>query len=189
MSKQNLPIDIPETITHYSGTRTEQNLWIAFIGESMARNRYDYYASVAKKAGYEELADLLRHTAENEKEHAKIWFKKLSQLGEVDENLIQAIENEHLEWTEMYPQMAIDAREDGYDDIAMLFDGAAKIEKHHEERFKEYLSRLKAGTVFYNGQPIMWECRNCGHIMFGTEPPATCPVCNHPMAYFQKAEQ
>lgn len=171
------------------GTQTEQNLWTAFAGESQARNKYTYFASVAKKEGYEQIRAIFEETANNEKEHAKIWFKELGALGTTAENLASAAEGENYEWTDMYEGFAKTAKEEGFDRIAYLFTEVAKIEKEHEERYRKLLQNVENGTVFKSEQPKMWICRNCGHIHFGEEAPNVCPVCAHPQSYFeQRAE-
>ncbi len=167
------------------GTKTEKNLWEAFAGESQARNKYTYFASAAKKEGYEQIAAIFQETADNEKEHAKIWFKKLQGIGNTMENLAHAAAGENMEWTDMYVRMAKEAREEGFDDIAKLLDGVAKVEKEHEERYKKLLQSLKEGKVFKKEQPVVWHCRNCGYLIEGTEAPTVCPICDHPKAHFQ----
>ena len=169
----------------YAGTKTEKNLWEAFAGESQARNKYTYFASVAKKAGYEQIAELFLKTAENEKEHAKLWFKALGELGDTAENLLHAAEGENAEWTDMYERMARDAEEEGFSDLAAQFRGVAAIEKSHEERYRALLHNVEAKEVFEKSGVTVWECRNCGHIVVGTKAPDVCPVCNHPQAYFE----
>ncbi len=169
----------------YSGTKTEKNLWEAFQGESMARNKYTYFASVAKKAGYEQIAALFLKTAENEKEHAKLWFKALGELGSTEENLLAAAEGESHEWTDMYERMAREAEEEGFTELAAQFRGVAAIEKEHEERYRKLLSNIEAMEVFKKSGVMVWECRNCGHIVVGTEAPEVCPVCNHPQSFFE----
>lgn len=169
----------------YSGTKTEKNLWEAFAGESQARNKYTYFASVAKKAGFEQIADLFLKTADNEKEHAKLWFKELGLLGSVEENLLHAAEGEHAEWTDMYDRMAKDAEEEGFTELAKQFRGVAVIEKMHEERYRALLKNVKEMEVFRKSGVTIWECRNCGHVVVGLEAPDLCPVCNHPQAYFE----
>lgn len=169
----------------YAGTKTEKNLWEAFAGESQARNKYTYFASVAKKAGYEQIAALFLHTAENEKEHAKLWFKALGELGDTAENLLHAAEGENAEWTDMYERMAREADEEGFHELAEQFRGVAAIEKVHEERYRKLLSNVKAMEVFKKSGVTVWECRNCGHIVVGTTAPEVCPVCKHPQAYFE----
>ena len=169
----------------YAGTKTEQNLWEAFAGESQARNKYTYFASVAKKAGYEQIAALFLATAENEKEHAKLWFKELSQLGTTEENLLHAAEGENAEWTDMYERMAKDAEAEGFTELAAKFRGVAAIEKSHEERYRKLLQNVETKQVFEKSGVQIWECRNCGHIVVGTKAPEVCPVCNYPQAYFE----
>ena len=169
----------------YSGTRTEKNLWEAFAGESQARNKYTYFASVAKKAGYEQIAALFLQTAENEKEHAKLWFKALGELGDTAENLLHAAEGENAEWTDMYDRMAREADEDGFPELAAQFRGDAAIEKAHEERYRALLKNVETKAVFEKSGVTIWECRNCGHIVVGTAAPELCPVCKHPQAYFE----
>ena len=169
----------------YAGTKTEKNLWEAFAGESQARNKYTYFASVAKKAGYEQIAALFLKTAENEKEHAKLWFKALGELGDTPANLLHAAEGENAEWTDMYDRMAKEADEEGFHDLAEQFRGVAAIEKMHEERYRALLHNVEAMEVFEKSGVTMWECRNCGHVVVGTKAPEVCPVCNHPQAYFE----
>ena len=173
------------TTNKYAGTRTEKNLEAAFAGESMARNKYTYYASVAKKNGYEQIAALFLKTAENEKEHAKLWFRHLGGLGTVAENLLHAAEGENYEWTDMYDRFAREADEEGFHELAEQFRGVAAIEKHHEERYRALLRNVEAAEVFRKAGVSVWECRNCGHIVIGTEAPDICPVCFHPQAYFE----
>ena len=169
----------------YAGTKTEQNLREAFSGESQARNKYTYFASVAKKAGYEQIAELFLKTAENEKEHAKLWFKALGGLGTTAENLVSAAEGENYEWTDMYDRMAREADEEGFHDLAEQMRGVAAIEKTHEERYRALLNNVETKTVFEKSGVQIWECRNCGHIVVGTKAPELCPVCKHPQAYFE----
>lgn len=169
----------------YAGTKTEQNLLEAFAGESQARNKYTYFASVAKKAGYEQIAELFLKTADNEKEHAKLWFKELAMLGDTPANLLHAAEGENAEWTDMYERMAKDAEEEGFTALAAKFRGVAAIEKRHEERYRALLNNIETKQVFEKAGISMWECRNCGHVVIGTAAPAVCPVCNHPQAYFE----
>ena len=169
----------------YAGTKTEKNLWEAFAGESQARNKYTYFASVAKKAGYEQIAALFLQTAENEKEHAKLWFKALGELGDTAENLLHAAEGENAEWTDMYDRMAKEADEEGFHALAEQFRGVAAIEKAHEERYRALLKNVETKAVFEKSGVTMWECRNCGHLVVGTKAPEVCPVCNHPQAYFE----
>ena len=169
----------------YAGTKTEKNLREAFAGESQARNKYTYFASVAKKAGYEQIAALFLQTAENEKEHAKLWFKALGELGDTAENLLHAAEGENAEWTDMYDRMAKEADEEGFHDLAEQFRGVAAIEKAHEERYRALLKNVQTKAVFEKSGVTMWECRNCGHLVVGTKAPEVCPVCKHPQAYFE----
>jgi len=173
----------------YAGTKTEKNLWEAFAGESQARNKYTYFASVAKKAGYEQIAALFLQTAENEKEHAKLWFKALGELGDTPTNLLHAAEGENAEWTDMYERMAKDAEEEGFPELAAQFRGVAAIEKMHEERYRALLHNVETMEVFKKSGVTMWECRNCGHVVVGLEAPAVCPVCNHPQAYFEMRKE
>ncbi|MFW5630234.1 MAG: rubrerythrin [Acetivibrio ethanolgignens] len=172
------------------GTRTEANLMAAFAGESQARNKYSYYASKAKKEGYVQIASIFEETANNEKEHAKIWFKLLHDgIGSTIDNLKDAAEGENYEWTDMYAAFAEDARKEGFDEIAALFEGVAAIEKEHEERYRKLLANIEDGIVFSRGGDMIWQCANCGHIVIGKKAPEVCPVCAHPQAYFQiKAE-
>ena len=169
----------------YAGTKTEKNLWEAFAGESMARNKYTYFASKAKKAGYEQIAALFLKTADNEKEHAKLWFKELNELGETPENLLHAAEGENAEWTDMYERMAKEAEEEGFAELAARFRGVAAIEKAHEERYRALLNNIETQQVFAKAGIQVWECRNCGHLVVGEKAPEVCPVCNHPQAYFE----
>ena len=173
------------------GTRTEANLMAAFAGESQARNKYSYYASQAKKDGYVQIANIFEETAANEREHAKIWFKLLhgGAVPGTLENLADAANGENYEWTDMYATFAKEAREEGFDQIAELFEGVAKIEKEHEERYRKLIANIEGGLVFSRDGDRIWQCSNCGHIVIGREAPEVCPVCNHPKAYFQiKAE-
>ena len=171
------------------GTKTEANLWAAFAGESQARNKYTYYASKAKKDGYVQISALFEETAAQEKEHAKMWFKLVHGIGDTAANLKDAAAGEEDEWTDMYPRMAKEAREEGFNEIADLFEGVAKIEKAHMERYKKLLSNIEQGVVFSKDGDCVWQCSNCGHLHFGKQAPETCPVCNHPQSYFQlKAE-
>ena len=169
----------------YAGTQTEKNLREAFSGESQARNKYTYFASKAKKEGYVQIAKLFEETANNEKEHAKIWFKLLDGIGSTPENLEAAAQGENYEWTDMYKTFAEEAREEGFDHIAYLFENVGKIEKEHEERYRALLANVKNGEVFKKGSIVVWECSNCGHIVIGEQAPQMCPVCAHPQAYFQ----
>ena len=173
------------------GTKTEQNLREAFAGESMARNKYTYYASKAKKEGYEQIAALFLETANNEKEHAKLWFKLLhdSEVPDTATNLLDAAEGENYEWTDMYDRMAKEAREEGFDRIAYLFEAVGKIEKEHEERYRKLLANVEGGLVFSRDGDMLWQCANCGHIHVGKQAPNMCPVCEHPQAYFQLLAQ
>ncbi len=168
------------------GTKTEANLATAFAGESQARNKYTYYASQAKKEGYEQIAAIFQETANNEKEHAKIWFKLLHDgIGDTAENLKDAAEGENYEWTDMYAKFAEEAKEEGFTKIAFLFESVAKIEKEHEDRYKALIKNLQDGAVFEKDGEFAWICRNCGHIHFGKSAPSVCPVCAHPQAYFE----
>jgi len=167
------------------GTKTEQNLLAAFAGESQARNKYTYFAKVARKEGYEQIAALFEETAANEQEHAKLHFKLLGKLGTTMENLEHAAGGEHYEWTEMYPNFAKEAEEEGFGNVAKLFLRIAEIEKKHEERYKKLLANLKEDIVFKRSETTMWICRKCGHIHVGSQPPKVCPACMHPMSYFE----
>lgn len=173
----------------YAGTKTEKNLWEAFAGESQARNKYTYFASVAKKAGFEQIAELFLKTADNEKEHAKLWFKELGELGDTAQNLLHAAEGENAEWTDMYERMAQDAEEEGFHDLAKRFRGVAAIEKEHEERYRALLNNVETKQVFEKSGVTVWECRNCGHIVVGLKAPDECPVCNHAQSYFEVRKQ
>ena len=173
----------------YTGTQTEKNLQAAFAGESQARNKYTYFASVAKKAGYEQIAALFLKTADNEKEHAKLWFKELGELGTTEENLLHAAEGENFEWTDMYERMAREAEEEGFPELAARFRGVGAIEKAHEERYRKLLKNVEEKAVFEKSGVKVWECRNCGHIVVGTKAPEICPICNHPQAYFEVHEE
>ena len=173
------------------GSKTEQNLMTAFAGESQARNKYTYFASKAKKEGYEQIAAIFQETADNEKEHAKMWFKLLNggEIGTTAENLKAAADGENYEWTDMYAEFAKIAKEESFDRIAYLFEEVGKIEKEYEERYLKLLENVKDGKVFEAGEVKIWKCRNCGHIVIGTKAPEVCPVCSHPKAYFEiKAE-
>ena len=172
------------------GSKTEENLLAAFAGESEARNKYTYYASKARKEGYVQIANIFEETAANEKEHAKIWFKLLKGgIGTTAENLADAAAGENYEWTDMYATFAKEAREEGFDEIATLFEGVAAIEKEHEERYKKLLENVEKGLVFSKDGDTIWQCSNCGHICIGKQAPEVCPVCEHPQSYFQvKAE-
>lgn len=167
------------------GSKTEKNLMAAFAGESEARNKYTYFASVAKKEGYEQIAAIFLNTAENEKEHAKLWFKALGELGNTAENLLSAAEGENYEWTDMYDGFAKDAEEEGFVELAAKFRMVAAVEKTHEERYRKLLNNVEMQQVFEKADMQMWECRNCGHIVVGKEAPQVCPVCAHPRAYFE----
>ena len=173
----------------YAGTKTEKNLREAFAGESQARNKYTYFASVAKKAGYEQIAALFLKTAENEKEHAKLLFKALGELGDTEANLKAAAEGENYEWTDMYERMAQEADEEGFHELAEQFRGVGAIEKHHEERYRKLLANVEEKKVFEKSGVTVWECRNCGHIVIGTKAPDVCPVCKHPQSYFEVHEE
>lgn len=173
----------------YSGTKTEQNLRTAFSGESEARNKYTFFASTAKKEGYEQIAALFQKTADNEKEHAKMWFKELQGIGSTADNLLSAAEGENYEWTDMYATFAKEAREEGFDHIANLFEMVGAIEKEHEERYRRLLRNVEDKLVFSRDGDCVWQCSNCGHIVVGKQAPEVCPVCAHPRAYFElKAE-
>lgn len=174
-----------QTKNPYAGTKTEKNLLEAFAGESQARNKYTYFASVAKKAGYEQIAALFLKTAENEKEHAKLWFKALGMLGDTSQNLEEAANGENYEWTDMYDRMAKEADEEGFHELAEQFRGVAAIEKTHEERYRKLLQNVELKEVFKKSEVKIWECRNCGHIVVGTEAPKECPVCDHPQSFFE----
>lgn len=167
------------------GSKTEANLWTAFAGESQARNKYTYFASVAKKAGYEQIAAIFEETANNEKEHAKMWFKELSGIGDTKANLEAAAEGENFEWTDMYEDFAKTAEEEGFPQLAAKFRAVGEIEKHHEERYRALLKNIEAAQVFEKSEVKVWECRNCGHIVVGTKAPEVCPVCAHPQSYFE----
>ena len=167
------------------GSKTEQNLRTAFSGESEARNKYTYFASVAKKAGYEQIAAIFQKTADNEKEHAKMWFKALGGLGDTAANLLSAAEGENYEWTDMYATFAKEAEEEGFTDLAAKFRMVADIEKSHEERYRKLLSNVEMQEVFKKSEMKIWECRNCGHLVMGKEAPEVCPVCAHPQSYFE----
>ena len=172
-------------MSKYDGTKTQKNLEAAFAGESEARNKYTYFASVAKKEGYEQIAALFLKTAENEKEHAKLWFKELEGIGDTAKNLKAAAEGENYEWTDMYAQFAKDAEEEGFVDLARKFRLVAAVEKHHEERYRALLNNVEMAQVFEKSEVKVWECRNCGHIMVGTKAPELCPTCAHPKSYFE----
>ena len=182
-------IIIKEEITmatnKYSGTQTEKNLQEAFAGESQARNKYTYFASVAKKEGYEQMSALFLKTADNEKEHAKMWFKELAGLGDTKSNLADAADGENYEWTDMYEGFAKTAEEEGFPELAAKFRAVGEIEKHHEERYRTLLKNIETAQVFEKSEVKVWECRNCGHIVVGTKAPEVCPVCNHPQSFFE----
>ena len=178
-------VEVVESKNPYAGTKTEKNLWEAFAGESQARNKYTYFASVAKKAGYEQIAALFLQTAENEKEHAKLWFKALGELGDTAENLLHAAEGENAEWTDMYARMAREADEEGFPELAEQFRGVLAIERAHEERYRALLSNVENKTVFNKADTVLWECRNCGHLVEGKDAPDVCPVCKHPQSFFE----
>ena len=173
----------------YAGTQTEKNLQEAFAGESQARNKYTYFASVAKKEGYEQMASLFLKTADNEKEHAKLWFKELAGLGDTRENLAAAANGENYEWTDMYEDFAKTAEAEGFPELAAKFRAVGEIEKHHEERYRALLKNIETARVFEKSEVKVWECRNCGHIVVGTKAPQVCPVCNHPQSYFEVHEE
>ena len=170
------------------GTKTEANLWEAFAGESMARNKYTYYASKAKKDGYEQIAALFEETAAQEKEHAKLWFKLIHGIGSTMENLTDGAKGENDEWTDMYPRMAAEARAEGFEEIAIMMEGVAAVEKAHEERYLKLLKNIEDKLVFSRDGDANWQCRNCGHLYIGKDAPVVCPVCKHPQAYFQLQE-
>ncbi len=171
--------------TKYTGTQTEKNLQAAFAGESQARNKYTYFASVAKKQGYEQIAALFLKTADNEKEHAKLWFKELVGIGSTAENLAAAAEGENYEWTDMYAGFAKTAEAEGFPELAARFRMVGEVERHHEERYRALLHNVETAAVFAKSEVKIWECRNCGHIVVGTAAPEVCPVCNHPQSYFE----
>ena len=169
----------------YSGTKTEKNLEAAFSGESQARNKYTFFASVAKKQGFEQIADLFLKTANNEKEHAKMWFKELNGIGDTADNLKSAAEGENYEWTDMYVEFAKTAEEEGFTELAHKFRLVAAVEKHHEERYRALLKNIETAEVFEKSEVKVWECRNCGHIVVGTSAPEVCSTCNHPQSFFE----
>ena len=171
--------------TKYTGTQTEKNLQAAFAGESQARSKYTYFASVAKKQGYEQIAALFLKTADNEKEHAKLWFKELAGIGSTAENLAAAAEGENYEWTDMYAGFAKTAEAEGFPELAARFRMVGEVERHHEERYRALLHNVETAAVFTKSEVKVWECRNCGHIVVGTAAPEVCPVCNHPQSYFE----
>ncbi len=176
-------------MSKYAGTKTEQNLLAAFAGESQARNKYTYFASKAKKEGFEQIAALFLKTADNEKEHAKLWFKELEGIGDTAQNLAAAADGENYEWTDMYEGFAKDAEAEGFKALAVKFRMVAAIEKTHEERYRALLKNVETAKVFEKSEVKVWECRNCGHIMVGTKAPELCPVCAHPQAYFEVREE
>jgi rubrerythrin len=182
MKERNKKMD---TKNKYSGTQTEKNLMAAFSGESQARNKYTYFASVAKKQGFEQIAALFLKTADNEKEHAKLWLKELCGIGDTAENLAAAADGENYEWTDMYEGFAKTAEEEGFAGLAAKFRLVAAIEKHHEERYRALLRNVEAAEVFAKSEVKVWECRNCGHIAVGVSAPEICPTCNHPQSYFE----
>ncbi len=167
------------------GSKTEKNLWEAFAGESMARNKYTYFASVAKKEGYEQIAAIFLETADNEKEHAKLHFKALSGIGSTAENLKEAAEGENYEWSDMYPKMAKEADEEGFSELAEMFRNIAKVEAEHEQRYRDFAQNIEEGHVFLKDGKVFWKCRNCGAVFECAEAPQKCPVCNHPQAHFE----
>ena len=175
--------------TKYAGTQTEKNLLAAFAGESEARNKYTFFASKTRKEGYEQIAALFLKTAENEKEHAKLWFKELEGIGDTAENLQAAAEGENYEWTDMYEDFAKTAEAEGFTELAHRFRLVAAIEKHHEERYRALLHNVEMAEVFAKSEVKVWECRNCGHIVIGTSAPEVCPTCNHPRSYFEVREE
>ena len=175
-------------MSKYAGTKTEANLRAAFAGESQARNQYTFFASVAKKEGYEQMAALFLKTAENEKEHAKLWLKELSGIGDTKANLAAAAAGENYEWTDMYETFAKDAEEEGFPELAAKFRGVGAIEKHHEERYLKLLNNVEMQKVFEKSEIVMWQCRECGNLVIGPRAPEICPVCSHPQAYFQLQE-
>lgn len=173
-------------MSKYSGTKTEKNLMEAFAGESMARNKYTYYASAARKAGFVQMSNIFLETADQEKEHAKMWFKEFHGIGEVAENLEDAAAGENEEWTEMYARMAKEAREEGFEELAEKFEGVAKVEASHEARYRKLLESYNQDKTFKDDAPLGWKCGNCGYIHSGNEAPDVCPVCAHPKAYFER---
>ncbi len=181
--------EIKMAANKYAGTQTEKNLHEAFSGESQARNKYTYFASVAKKEGYEQMAALFLKTADNEKEHAKMWFKELAGIGDTKANLAAAAEGENYEWTDMYEGFAKTAEEEGFPELAAKFRAVGEIEKHHEERYRALLKNIETAQVFEKSEVKVWECRNCGHIVVGTKAPEVCPVCAHPQSYFEVREE
>ncbi len=188
-SGDNLEVIETKSTNKYAGTKTEQNLQAAFAGESQARNKYTYFASVAKKEGYEQISALFAKTADNEKEHAKMWFKELNGIGDTAQNLEAAADGENYEWTDMYETFAKDAEAEGFADLAKKFRMVAAIEKAHEERYRKLLSNVETKQVFEKSEIKVWECRNCGHIVVGKNAPDVCPVCSHPQSYFEVREE
>ena len=182
-------LPVAEPRNPYAGTQTEKNLEAAFAGESQARNKYTYFASKARKEGFEQIAALFLKTADNEKEHAKLWLKELKGIGSTAENLAAAAAGENYEWTDMYEGFARTAEAEGFPELAAKFRGVAAIEKHHEERYRALLHNIEAKEVFAKSEVKVWECRNCGHIVVGTKAPEVCPICNHPQAYFEINKQ
>ena len=178
-------VELGSSKSRYSGTETEKNLQAAFAGESQARNKYTYFASVAKKEGFEQIASIFQETADNEKEHAKLWFKELNGIGSTEDNLLHAAEGENAEWTDMYEGFAKTAEKEGFKDLAEKFRGVAAIEKRHEERYRALLKNVTTKKVFEKSEIKVWECRNCGHIVVGKSAPSICPVCAHPQSYFE----
>ena len=178
-------LELVEPKTKYAGTQTEKNLQAAFAGESQARNKYTYFASVAKKEGFEQISAIFLKTADNEKEHAKMWFKELKGIGSTPENLKQAADGENFEWTDMYEEFAKTAEAEGFPELAEKFRLVGAVEKHHEERYRALLKNIEMQEVFEKSEVKVWECRNCGHIVVGTNAPDVCPVCNHPQSYFE----
>lgn len=178
-------VKLEESVKPFAGTKTEQNLLAAFAGESQARNKYTYFASVAKKEGYEQIASIFEATANNEKEHAKLWFKALGELGKTAENLAHAADGENYEWTDMYEGFAKDAEAEGFTELAAQFRAVGEIEKAHEARYRALLKNIEMQAVFEKSEETMWECRNCGHLVIGKKAPDVCPVCKHPKSYFE----
>lgn len=174
-----------EASNRYKGTKTEQNLMEAFAGESMARNKYTYFATIAQREGYEQLADIFYKTARNEQEHARIWFQELGELGDTAQNLLHAAEGENYEWTDMYDRFAKDAEEEGFTELAERFRKVAAVEKSHEERYRKLLSNVEMKQVFEKGEETMWECRVCGHLVMGKKAPEVCPVCSYSQSFFE----
>ena len=185
MRSKRVPPDKEEMNMELKGSKTEKNLMTAFAGESEARNKYTYFASVAKKEGYEQISAIFLKTAENEKEHAKMWFKALGGLSDTAKNLAAAAEGENYEWTDMYATFAKEAEEEGFAELAEQFRRVGEIEKHHEERYRALLSNVEMQKVFEKSEQTMWECRNCGHLVMGKKAPEVCPVCAHPQSYFE----